>query len=177
VLLSSLPVGWASDRVGSKPVMMAGLVMMLCVPLLWLLVPRGAPASLALAMGVACLGGIGSVTWSMSWSRFLFNTAVPPQHGAAYLSVYYAWSSFVGGSGPLLAGALLTALAATGHAYAILFAVSLVPLAAGGLVLSRLKDRDAVPLRQLARRALARVAQARRALAQRTLARRGVAHE
>ncbi len=156
VLLSSLPVGWASDRIGSKPVMMLGLSLMLAVPLLWLLVPRGAPTSLAFALGVSFIGGIGGVTWSMSWSRFLFNTAVPPQHGAAYLSVYYAWSSFVGGSGPLLAGALLTAFASTGNPYAILFGVSLVPMAVGGVVLSRLKDREAVPLKLIARRALAR---------------------
>ena len=43
--------------------------------------------------------------------------------------------------------------------------VSLIPMAIGGAVLSRLRDQEAVPLRQIARRALARIpgsAQARR---------------
>ncbi len=157
-LLSSYPVGWASDRFGSKPLMILGLAMMFTVPLFWLLVPRGAPMSVWFALGVSCLGGIGGVTWSMSWSRFLFNTAVPPQHGAAYLSVYYAWSSLVAGTGPLLAGALLTVFGQwTSNPYAVLFGVSLIPMAIGGIVLSRLRDQEAIPLRQIVRRALARM--------------------
>ena len=157
-LLSSYPVGWASDRFGSKPLMLLGLAMLLVLPLCWLAVPQETAGSLWFAMGVSALSGIAAVTWSMSWSRFLFNTAVPPKHGATYLSVYYAWSSFVAGSGPLLAGALLTVFGQwTANPYAILFAISLVPMAVGGVVLSRLRDEDAVPLREIARRALARI--------------------
>ncbi|GIV83994.1 MAG: hypothetical protein KatS3mg052_1001 [Candidatus Roseilinea sp.] len=135
-LLAALPVGWALDRIGNKPLMWIGLAALLALPLGWLAVPRHAPDSLAFAMGISFVAGIGGATWSMSWSRFLFNAAVPPQHSAVYLSVYYAWSSFVGGSGPLLAGAILTALApGMSNPYAGLFAISLIPVLIGGGVL------------------------------------------
>lgn len=151
-LLSSLPVGWALDRIGNKPLMLIGLTLLLALPLCWLVVPRNDPTSPAFAMGVSCLAGIGGATWSMSWSRFLFNTAVPPRHSAVYLSTYYAWSSFVGGSGPLLAGAILTLLAPiAANPYLGLFVISLVPMLIGGVVLSRLRDHEAISLRQLAR--------------------------
>ncbi len=156
-LLAALPVGWALDRIGNKPLMWIGLVALLVAPLCWLAVPRHAPDSLAFAMGLSFVAGIGGATWSMSWSRFLFNAAVPPQHSAVYLSVYYAWSSFIGGSGPLLAGAILTALApGMSNPYAGLFAISLLPILIGGVVLGRLQDREAVSLRHLAGRALRR---------------------
>ncbi|PJF47252.1 MAG: MFS transporter [Chloroflexi bacterium] len=156
-LLAALPVGWALDRIGNKPLMWIGLAALLALPLCWLAVPRHAPDSLAFAMGISFVAGIGGATWSMSWSRFLFNAAVPPQHSAVYLSVYYAWSSFVGGSGPLLAGAILTALApGMSNPYAGLFAISLIPMLIGGGVLGRLRDHEAVSLRHLAGRALRR---------------------
>ncbi len=156
-LLAALPVGWALDRIGNKPLMLIGLAMLLALPVCWLAAPRNEPTSLAFAMGVSFLAGIGGATWSMSWSRFLFNTAVPPQHSAVYLSTYYAWSSFVGGSGPLLAGAILTALAPiTANPYTGLFIISLAPMLIGGVVLSRLRDDEAVSLRYLAGRALRR---------------------
>ena len=163
-LLSSLPVGWALDRIGNKPLMLFGLALLLAIPMCWLFVPRHTPSGLLFALGVSFLAGIGGATWSMSWSRFLFNTAVPPQHGAVYLSVYYAWSSFIGGSGPLLAGAFLTVVGqSTGNPYAVLFLVSLIPMAIGGVVLSRLRDQDAIPVRQLVRRMFRRSMPAQRA--------------
>ncbi|MCS7056145.1 MAG: MFS transporter [Thermoflexales bacterium] len=156
-LAAALPVGWALDRIGNKPLMWVGLVALFVLPLCWLIVPRQAPSSLAWAMVVSFLGGAGSAVWTMSWSRFLFNTAVPPQHSAVYLSVYYAWSSFVGGSGPLLAGVILTALEpAMTNPYAGLFALSLVPVALGGVVLGRLRDQGALSLRRLIAQALRR---------------------
>lgn len=157
-LLAALPVGWALDRIGNKPLMLAGLAALMALPLCWLAVPRHAPASLAFAMSVSFVAGIGGATWSMSWSRFLFNTAVPPQHSAVYLSVYYAWSSFVGGSGPLLAGGILTLLApGAANPYVGLFVISLAPMLIGGIVLGRLRDHEAISLRRLVRQTVRQI--------------------
>ncbi len=157
-LLSSLPVGWALDRIGNKPLMLLGLALLIALPWCWLAVPRHEPTSLAFAMGVSCLAGIGGAVWMMSWNRFLFNSAVPPQHSAVYLSTYYAWSSFVGGSGPLLAGAILTLLApGASNPYLGLFIISLAPMLIGAVALGRLRDREAISMRQLAGRTLRRI--------------------
>ncbi|MCS7062361.1 MAG: MFS transporter [Anaerolineae bacterium] len=162
-LVTSVPVGWALDRIGNKPLMWIGLGMLCALPICWLAVPRQEPTSVIFAMVVSGVSGVASITWSMSWSRFLFNAAVPPRYSAVYLSVYYAWSSFVGGSGPLLAGGILTALATTTfNPYAALFMISLAPMVGGGMMLTHLRDHDSVSLRQLAGQTLGRIRDATR---------------
>ena len=45
--------GWASDRYGSKPVMMIGLSIRLLLPVLWFLLPHNSPLSLPMALAIA----------------------------------------------------------------------------------------------------------------------------
>src|SRR5690606_36069560 len=62
-LLAGYLWGWASDRYGSKPVMLSGLSIRLMLPILWFLLPRHSECSLPAALGIAALQGIGDVGW------------------------------------------------------------------------------------------------------------------
>ncbi len=159
-LLFSYVWGWLADRIGSKPVMFLGFGLIFLLPISWFLVPRHQPWSAPLAMALSAFGGVANMAWVIGWARYLFVTAIPREKRTGYSAVYYAWSGLIGGSGPLLAGRLLQL--ASGFegqiggwaidAYTPLFALSVLFLALGGLLLRRMRDDAAEPLGILVRK-------------------------
>jgi MFS family permease len=106
-LVSSLPWGWASDRYGSKPVMVSGLALKIVLPVLWFVMPRGTDASLPAALGIAVLLGISDMAWGIGAGRLLFVSVVPPQHKMPYMALHYAWIGTIGGLSQLVGGYIL----------------------------------------------------------------------
>ena len=155
-LISSYPLGWASDRYGSRPMMVLGLLFNLMGPLGWLVMPRHSAASLPFAMVLQFLVTVSNTAWATGSNRYFYNTAVPPDKRTGYMAVWYAWTAIVGGSGPLIAGWLLQALSNlhgqfmgfTIDSYTPLFALNAAFLVAGMLLAARVDDQEAVPMRQ-----------------------------
>lgn len=106
-LISSLGWGWASDRYGSKPVFIVGLLLASVYPLGLLFMPRAQATTLPLAVTLTVLVGMMSPGWAIGSSRFLFVSMVPARRKTSYLSLYYAWIGLVGGIGPLIAGQII----------------------------------------------------------------------
>ena len=102
--------GWASDRYGSKPVMMSGLIIRLLLPLLWFLLPPNSPWSFPLALGISVLQGIGDVGWAIGSARLLFVNVVPSAQSMEYMALYYALAGLITGFSQMLGGRLLDAL-------------------------------------------------------------------
>lgn len=110
-LLAGYLWGWASDRYGSKPVMLSGLSIRLMLPILWFLLPRHSEWSLPAALGIAALQGIGDVGWVIGSSRLLFVSVVPAKESMAYMALYYAWAGLITGLSQALGGSLLDLVA------------------------------------------------------------------
>jgi HEAT repeat protein/Na+/melibiose symporter-like transporter len=106
-LVSSLPWGWASDRYGSKPVMISGLAMKILLPVLWFTMPRGTDSSFYIALGIAVLLGISDMAWGIGAGRLLFVSVVPPERKMEYMPVHYAWVGTIGGLSQLVGGVLI----------------------------------------------------------------------
>ena len=106
-LLSSLPVGWASDRYGGKPLMIIGLALKVLLPILWVAMPRHSDISLYAGIGIAVILGISEIAWAIGAGRLLYGSVVPPAKKTAYMSLHYAWVGLIGGIGALLGGWIL----------------------------------------------------------------------
>jgi MFS family permease len=106
-LVSSLAWGWASDRYGSKPVMISGLALKIALPVLWFIMPRADDSSLYVAMGIAVLLGVSDMAWGIGAGRLLFVSVVPPEKKTEYMALHYAWVGIIGGLSQLLGGYLL----------------------------------------------------------------------
>ena len=106
-LVSSLPWGWASDRYGSKPVMISGLVMKILLPVLWFTMPRESELSFYVAMGIAVLLGVSDMAWGIGAGRLLFVSVVPPEKKLEYMPLHYAWVGTIGGLSQLMGGVLI----------------------------------------------------------------------
>jgi MFS family permease len=151
-LLSSYLWGANADRLGSKPVMLGSVLCLALLPLTWTLMPRQGDGRSALAMAISCVQGVGTIGWGIGYSRYLFVRVIPPDKRQAYLSVYYPWTEFMSGLGPLLAGSLLDSFRSLGghaaflrlDAYTPLFALSLVLLLAALVPIWRLRSDRAL---------------------------------
>src|SRR5215216_1475410 len=106
-LLSSYFWGWLADRYGSKPVALSGLLMIVCLPVLWFFMPRASLLSLPTALGISFFQGIASTGWGIGSGRFLFVSIVSSENKAEYLSQYNAWTGVLSGAGSILGGNLL----------------------------------------------------------------------
>ena len=157
-LLSSYLWGWAADRYGSKPVMQAGVFINLFLPLLWLFIPRQSILSLAAALAIAVLQGIGAAGWTIGSGRLLFVSIVPPEKKSDYMALYYACIGVVGGLSQLVGGRLLDVFQAlsgqigflTLDAYTPFFALGLVLTGLGLLVLQRVRADSRVGVAEFA---------------------------
>jgi MFS family permease len=138
VLLASMGTGyfwgWASDRYGSKPVMLSGVIAKAVLPVAWLVMPRGTSYSFLIALGIAFWQGFAAQGWWIGHTRLLFVRIVPPAQKTTYMAVYYAWIGLIGGSSRLISGALLDRFAGLSRqvgfiqidAYTILFAAGIL---------------------------------------------------
>jgi MFS family permease len=157
-LVSSYAWGWAADRWGSRPITLLSLTLLAAAPIAWLLVPRHAGASAAVALAVSLCVGLAGMGWSLGSVRLLFNNIVPPEQKTGYLSLYYAAAGLVGGIGPLLAGAALDLLKAAGikafgatlDPYTPLFILSFALSLVSVLLFRLIRDDGALTTRQLA---------------------------
>jgi MFS family permease len=143
--LASIVSGVIADRVGSRPVMMPGLVASVLVPLGWLLAPDHSPYAAILSAMLYFSFGAASVSASIAATRLLFNSVIPVEKKTAYTSIFYAWAGLTGGIAPLLGGRLLTGLAGwqvwvggfSLDAYGLLFLISLVSFAGSVLLYAK----------------------------------------
>lgn len=106
-LISSYLWGWAADRYGSVPVMLYGLSLRALLPVLWMLMPRGAESSLYVALSIAFLQGVADMGWGIGSGRLLYVSVVPPEKRTDYMALYYAFTGIVGGISQLSGGRLL----------------------------------------------------------------------
>ncbi len=144
-LLSSYLWGWAADRSGSKPVLLAGVIAAAALPMLWLATPERSPWTFPVALGVAFVTGACQPAWSVGSSRFLFMDVVPQGGMAQYMAAFYAWAGITGAAGAMLAGRILQSMqnplgqaASRGiDAYAVLFVASAVMALCGLAVLRK----------------------------------------
>jgi MFS family permease len=82
-----LLLGWASDRYGSKPVMLSGLYVKVVIPLAWMLMPRHSEASLVAALVIAFVNGAADIAWIIGSARLLFVKVVLGE-AAEHMAVY-----------------------------------------------------------------------------------------
>lgn len=106
-LVSSYLWGWAADRYGSKPVMLVGALALVAMPVLWWLVPRGVPWSLAVALGVAFVQGVANLGWGIGAGRLFYVSVVPVDKKLDYMAVYFAWVGVVTGASQFVGGGIL----------------------------------------------------------------------
>lgn len=109
-LLSSYLWGGAADRLGSKPVLLAGGSLMALIPFAWIAMPCGSAWSLVAALIIAFCWGASMAGYGIGSSRLLFNDLMRPEQRTGYSAMWYAFNGVVAGVGPLLAGRSLDAL-------------------------------------------------------------------
>ena len=147
---SGLVWGWASDRVGSRRVLLPALGLCLLISLGWLLLPHALP-HMVVWCGLLYLGyGIFACGIGIGTDRLLYTGIMPPEQKTAYTAIFYAWAGLTGGIAPLLAGRILT-VCASRHAaigcfaldgHAVLFLLSLLLLAGGLGLFVRVRPRE-----------------------------------
>ncbi|MFN8444829.1 MAG: MFS transporter [Caldilineaceae bacterium] len=150
--------GWASDRYGSKPVMMSGLVIRLLLPLLWFFLPQNSSWSLPLALSIAVLQGFGDVGWAIGSARLLFVNVVPAAQSMEYMALYYALAGVITGASQMLGGRILDALSGFGiqigsftfDQYGVLLLVALLFTAAGLWIFGQVRADSGVSTGQFA---------------------------
>lgn len=146
-LLSSYFWGWLADRYGSKPIALSGLLMTMCLPVLWFAMPRASLLSLPIALGISLFQGIASTGWGIGSGRLLFVGIVSTENRTEYLSQYNAWTGVLSGVGSILAGSLLqsfSSLQATifsfrVDSYSVLFGIGFLLSLASVILLSSLR--------------------------------------
>lgn len=135
-LSSTYLLGWASDRYGSKPIMMLGLYMKAVLPITWLLMPRHSEASLVVAVAISVVNGIADIAWAIGVTRLLFVGVVPVEKRTEYMAVYYAVAGLIGGISQVAGGRLLDATAGLSGQFLIFTLDPFSPLFLGAIVLT-----------------------------------------
>ena len=146
-LLSSYFWGWASDRFGSKPVIISGLCLLLLPPLGWMLIPLHSSWSIPIALAIFTVAGAASIGYAVGTSRQLYVTIVPTRRKTHYMSIFCAWMGASAGLGQLLAGQSMDlAQGFSGHIlgvavspYTFLFLFSILMLIVGLILQQRVQ--------------------------------------
>lgn len=154
-VLSSYLWGSGADRLGSRPIMRWGIVLLLLPPISWLLMPRQSAASQPLAFAIALLQGVGTVGWQLASTRFLYVYSAHSEQRVGYITLCYVISQLGSGVGPMIAGRVLDAAARLRgslggvriDAYSPIFVLMLATTLAGYLLVRRLAS-DSTPAPQ-----------------------------
>jgi MFS family permease len=147
-LVSSFVWGWAADRYGSKPVMLAGVSLAVIMPACWVLTPQRTVLTLPAALAVAFLQGVANIGWLIGSTRMLFVNVVPRQHSSRYMAVYYAWIGITGAVSQMVAGRVLDGQVLGAFQflkvdpYTLLFGAGILLPAASFLVLRRVREEE-----------------------------------
>ncbi len=157
-LLTSYLWGWASDRYGSKPVMLSGVFLKALLPLFWFVMPREDPSSLYLALGIASMQGFANMSWTIGSARLLYVSVVPPEKKTGYMAVYFAWMSIISMLSHLMGGRLVDYSAGISgqflvfslDPFSILFLAGVILPLLGTLLLRRVKADTSVSVTQFA---------------------------
>jgi predicted MFS family arabinose efflux permease len=157
-LMSTYLWGWASDRYGSKPVMISGILFRLLLPVAWFLMPRHSELSLYVALGIAMMQGISDMGWAIGSGRILYVSVVPPEKKGEYMSLYYAFIGIVGGTSQLVGGQILALsqgidgqfMSIALDQYTTLFVMGLVLLIISLFLLGAIRTKDEVSVREFA---------------------------
>jgi len=157
-LLSVFMWGWAADRFGSAPVMLAGIITRLLLPVLWLIMPRSSPWNFYWAMGIAFFQGATEMAWIIGSARLLFVSIVPTEKKGDYMALYYAWIGLVGGLSQLAGGWILQITGSLSgefltmeiDPYTPLFLMGLVLPIAGFFFLRRVRMHDEIGVGEFA---------------------------
>ncbi|MDO8303787.1 MAG: MFS transporter [Sedimentisphaerales bacterium] len=155
-LLLGYFAGMASDRFGSKPVMLFGICVWLVFPALCFLMPRDGEIIPYAGVVATFLMGGANITWVIGYCRYLFISAVPENKKTAYMAVFYAGVGLSSGLGALLGGWLIKACGDlnaqmfffTIDKYTPLFALSALMLIGGALMMSKVRSDGAMPVRR-----------------------------
>lgn len=158
-LLFSYAWGWVADRYGGKPVLLTCAAFMAVIPVLYLLLPRGATETFRLALLLYTLWGIAFAGYGIGSSNLLFNNVVPANRSSPYMAVWYAWSGLTLGVGPLVAGTCLDRLPEFGgqllllpmDKYTPVFLISAGLMLAGAIAFQRIPVAGHLSARQLVR--------------------------
>jgi MFS family permease len=115
--IASIIAGITADRIGSRKVMLPGLILSITIPIGWISVSSLEPVAFRIPVIIflACtilyfFYGAFSSTASIAANRMLYNNVIPLNNNTPYTALYYAWAGFVGGCSPILAGNLLTSV-------------------------------------------------------------------
>ena len=157
-MLFSYIWGWASDRYGSKPVMLWGTLLTATLPVFWFLMPKFSVFSLSFALGIALFKGIADTSWNIGAATTLYVNIVPIKKRASYMGLHYAMISIFSAISQLFSGYLLDAteninIAFWGiqiDSYFILFVLTVVLLLIAVVFLWRIQVRENVGVGQFA---------------------------
>jgi MFS family permease len=157
-LLSVFMWGWAADRFGSAPIMLAGIITRLLLPVFWMVMPRNSPWSMVWALAIAFFQGATEMAWIIGSARLLFVSIVPADKKGDYLALYYAWIGLIGGLSQLAGGWILQAtsnlsgefLGITIDPYTPLFLMGLVLPLIGFVFLRRVRIQNEIGVGQFA---------------------------
>jgi MFS family permease len=106
-MVSSYLWGWATDRYGSRPVMLSGVLMFVMIPLLWWIMPRHTALSLYLALAIAFGQGVANLGWGIGATKLLFVSVVPVSKKMDYLALWFAWAGITAGTSQVVGGWVL----------------------------------------------------------------------
>jgi MFS family permease len=129
-------LGWASDRYGSKPVMLSGLYGKALLPIAWLLMPRFSELSLPIALIISVIAGIAEIAWAIGAGRLLYVSVVPYEKRAEYMAMYYTLIGLIGGVSQLIGGVILDFSSGISGQIGGIVLDPFTPLFVGGLILT-----------------------------------------
>ena len=150
-LLTSPLWGRVVDRVGCRPVMLVGLLVMAPCAGVWLFIPPGASLrAYRLLPWTNFLAGLGSAAWSVAISTMMYKLS-KPEGRAVQFATYSVFIVLVSAPMPLLGGWLVDGLQAAGWAVDLrltFYLWAMFVLAAAGLA-RRLREPGAMLTRTM----------------------------